>query len=142
MSKLQKRQPFIKNSVGNATPSSETKVVRYKMRPLRQKLHRLVLAKCTCPPTAILSNKHYSRCSISTRDWAAAWLGAKLVGRWAGWLAGGIPKGVKNATPQLEILYKMRPLRQKKMSQCAFDYLTASIGEHFGVPKIVPHSMK
>ena len=99
MSKLQKWQPFIKNSIENATPSSEIEVVRYKMLPLRQKLHRWVLAKCTCPPAAFLSNKPYSRCSISTRDWAAAWLGAKLVGRLAGWLAGGIPKGVKNATP-------------------------------------------
>ena len=35
-------------------------------------------AKCTCPPAAILSNKLYRRCSISTRAWAAGWLGAWL----------------------------------------------------------------
>ena len=91
--------PCAENSVENATPSSEIGVVRYKMRPRRQKLHRRVLAKCTCPPAAFLSNKLYSRSSISTRDWAAAWLGAKLVGRLAGWPTGGTPKGVNNASP-------------------------------------------
>ena len=99
MSQMQERQPFIKNNVENATPSSKMEVVRYKMRPLHQKLHRWVLAKCTCPPAALLSNKPYSRCSISTMDWAGAWLGAKLVGRLAGWMAGGIPRRVKKCNP-------------------------------------------
>ena len=111
------------------------------MRPLRQKLHRWVLAKCTCPPAAFLSNKPYSRCSISTRDWAAAWLGAKLVGRLAGWLAGYTKKrkqcvplprnSVQNATHSAEIEVIMRvclPYRK---------HLGA-----FLVPKIAPLSMK
>ena len=143
MSKLQKWQPFIKNSIENATPSSEIEVVRYKMLPLRQKLHRWVLAKCTCPPAAFLSNKPYSRCSISTRDWAAAWLGAKLVGRLAGWLAGwGDTKrrqkcnplarnSVQNATPSSEIDVIMR--------------VCLPYSNHLGtflVPKIAPLTMK
>ena len=138
MSKLQKRQPFIKNSVGNATPSSETKVVRYKMRPLRQKLHRLVLAKCTCPPTAILSNKHYSRCSISTRDWAAAWLGAKLVGRWAGWLAGGIPKAVKNAPPSSKFGTKCDPFVRNRCHNACLITLPQAMGSISGCRKSHP----
>ena len=36
--------------------------------------------KCTCPPAAFLKNKRYSRCLISTRAWAAGWLGAWLAG--------------------------------------------------------------
>ena len=62
--------------------------------------------KCTCPPEGDLSNKHYSRCSISTRDWAAAWLGAKVFGRLAGWLG-----GYQNAS-------KMQPLRSKFGTKC------------------------
>ena len=140
---MQKGQLFIKNSVENGTPSSEIEVVRYKMRPLHQKLHRWVLAKCTCPPAAFLSNKPYSRCSISTRDWAAAWLGAKLVGRLADWLAGwGDTKrrqkcnplarnSVQNATPSSEIDVIMR--------------VCLPYSNHLGtflVPKIAPLTMK
>ena len=131
MSKLQKWQPFIKNSVENATPSSEIEVVRYKMQPLREKLHRCVLAKCTCPPAVFLSNKLYSRCLISTRAWAAGWLGAWLAGRLDGWLVVslghqnaskrvalarnstlGTPTSVKNDAPSTKSVSKMRPLRQ------------------------------
>ena len=64
------------------------------MRTLRQKVDvqslELLGTKCTCPPRAFLSNKHYSRCSISTRAWAAGWLGAWLAGWLAGWLVGSL----------------------------------------------------
>ena len=94
------------------------------MRPLRQKLHRWVLAKCTCPPAAFLSNKPYSRCSISTRAWAAGWLGAWLAGWLAGWLAAWgtnmrqkrVPlarKCVENANPQHENASKVRTVSPK-----------------------------
>ena len=62
--------------------------------------------KCTCPPEGDLSNKHYSRCPISTRAWATGWLGGWLAGWLAGWPAGWLagrlagwlgPKCVKNA---------------------------------------------
>ena len=127
-------------SVKNVTPELE---IGYKMQPLRQKLHRWVLAKCTCPPAAFLSNKPYSRCSISTRDWAAAWLGAKLVGRLAGWLAGWedtkrrqkcnplARNSVQNATPSSEIDVIMR--------------VCLPYSNHLGtflVPKIAPLTMK
>ena len=66
----QKRVLFARKCVENVT--------------LRQKVDvealQLLGTKCTCPPAAFLSNKRYSRCLISTRAWAAGWLGAWLVG--------------------------------------------------------------
>ena len=83
--------------VKNAYPSSES---ASKMHTLRQKVDVEALqiwgTKCTCPPSAFLSNRRYRRCSISTRAWAAGWLGAWLVGWLASWLTGA-PKCVKNA---------------------------------------------
>ena len=72
--------------------------MRQKRAPLRRKSmsemptwHPVVnkhVQKCTCPPAAILSNKLYRGCSISTRVWATGWVGAKLAGWLAGWLRG------------------------------------------------------
>ena len=72
-------------------------------------------------------------------------------------------EGVKNANPSSESVSKMRTLKQKikfeaskthtlhqkvcrkcdpSCRKCVFDCLTASFGEHFGVPKIAPLSVK
>ena len=107
-----------------------------KMRSFWQKVdveaHHIWGTKCTCPPAAFLRNKRYSRCLISTRAWAAGWLGAWLAGRLDGWLVVslghqnaskrvalarnstlGTPTSVENATPSTKIASKMRPLMHK-----------------------------
>ena len=96
--------------VKNAYPSHES---ASKMRTLRQKVDvqapKLLVTKCTCPLAAFLSNKLYSRCSISTRAWAAGWLG--------GWLAGWAPSASKTRTLSTKVRGKCVPLGRKSTSK-------------------------
>ena len=68
-------------------------------------------AKCTCPLAAFLSNKHYSRCSISTRACAAGWLGAWLAGGLVGWQ--GHQNASKTRTLSTKVRQKRVPLGRK-----------------------------
>ena len=91
--------------------------------PLRQKVgveaSQLLGTKCTCPPAAFLSNKRYSRCSISTKAWAAGWLGARLAGWLAGWLVGwlGHQNASKTCTLSQKVCRKRVPLSRKSTSR-------------------------